>query len=122
MTPGIRQLKVASQIQRIVAMVLLRDISDPRVDGLVSVTRVEITKDLREAKVYLSVLGGQKKPETVIEGIRSAGRHIQAEVAEGLDLRFAPHLSFVLDDSLKKQAEILKKIDEAVGESTKEKD
>src|SRR4051812_29034015 len=112
MTPGIRQLKVASQIQRIVATVLLRDISDPRVDGLVSVTRVEITKDLREAKVFLSVLAAQKTPETVIEGIRSAGRHIQAEVAEGLDLRYAPHLSFVLDDSLKKQAEILKKIDE----------
>jgi ribosome-binding factor A len=122
MAASIRQLKVASQIQRIVAKVLLRDIADPRVDGLVSVTRVEITKDLRDAKVYLSVLGGTRKPETVIEGVRSAGRHIQAEVADGLDLRFAPRLTFVLDDSLKKQAEILKKIDEAVGgNASKEK-
>jgi ribosome-binding factor A len=117
MPASIRQLKVASQIQRIVATVLQRDVSDPRVDGLVSVTRVEISKDLREAKVYLSVLAAKKTPETVIEGIRSAGRHIQAEVAEGLNLRFAPHLAFVLDDSLKKQAEILRKIDEAVGGS-----
>jgi ribosome-binding factor A len=121
MSPSIRQLKVASQIQRIVASVLQRDIADPRVDGLVSVTRVEITRDLREAKVYLSVLAAQRTPETVIEGIRSAGRHIQAEVADELDIRFAPHLSFILDDSLKKQAEILRKIDEAVGKTEEEK-
>ncbi len=112
---SIRQLKVASQIQRIVATVLLRDIADPRVDGLISVTRVEVTKDLREAKVYLSVLGGHKTPATVIEGIKSAGRHIQKEVAENLELRFVPRLTYILDESLKKQAEILKKIDEAVG-------
>jgi ribosome-binding factor A len=118
MAASIRQLKVASQIQRIVAMVLLRDISDPRVDGLVSVTRVEVTKDLREGKVYLSVLGGKRTPATVIEGIKSAGRHIQAEVAENLELRFVPRLTYILDESLKKQAEILKKIDEAVGGNT----
>ena len=62
--------------------VLQRDVADPRIDGLVSVTRVEVTPDLREAKVYLSVLGGHRTPATVLEGIKSAGRHIQAEVAE----------------------------------------
>jgi len=117
MSTSVRQLKVASQLQRIVATVLLRDIADPRIDGLVSVTKVEITRDLREAKVYLSVLGGQRTPETVLQGIKSAGRHIQSEAAEGLALRYAPRLTFVLDESLKKQAEILKKIDEVASES-----
>jgi ribosome-binding factor A len=112
MPDSVRQLKVAAQIQRIVAIVLLRDVADPRVDGLVSVTRVQITPDLRDARVYLSVLGGARTPATVIEGIQSAARHIQGEVAQGLALRFAPRLSFHLDESLKKQAEILRQIDE----------
>jgi ribosome-binding factor A len=118
MASSVRQLKVASQIQRIVATVLQRDVADPRIDGLVSVTKVEISGDLREAKVFLSVLGGTRTPTTVLEGIKSAGRHIQAETAGGLALRYAPHLTFHLDESLKKQAEILKKIGEAVGHSS----
>ena len=115
MATSIRQQKVNAQIQRIVAVVLQRDVADPRVDGLVSVTRVEVTGDLREAKIFVSIMGGQKPPATVIGGIKSAGRHIQAEVAEHLNLRYAPRLTFVLDESLKKQAEILKVISETVG-------
>jgi ribosome-binding factor A len=112
---SIRQQKVGSQIQRIVATVLLRDVGDPRVDGLISVTKVDVTPDLREAKVYLSVMGGKRPAATVLQGVKSAGRHIQGEVGEGLALRYVPRLTFVLDESLKKQGEILKTIDEAMG-------
>jgi ribosome-binding factor A len=112
---SIRQQKVGSQIQRIVATVLLRDVGDPRVDGMISVTKVEVTPDLREAKVFLSVMGGKRPAATVLQGIKSAGRHIQGEVGEGLALRYVPRLTFVLDESLKKQGEILKTIDEAMG-------
>ena len=117
MSTSIRQQKVNSQIQRIVATVLQRDVADPRVDGLLTVTKVEVTKDLREAKVFISILGGKRTPATILNGIKSAGRHIQGEVAEQLALRYAPRLTFVLDESLKKQAEILKKIDEVAAES-----
>ena len=112
---NVRQQKIASQIQRIVATVLLRDVSDPRIDGLVSVTRVAVSPDLREAKVYVSILAAKRTPVTVMKGIESAARHIQGEVAENLPLRFAPHLTFHLDETLKKEAEIFRKIDEAVG-------
>jgi ribosome-binding factor A len=112
----IRQQKVAAQIQRIVATVLLREIADPRVDGLISVTKVEVTPDLREAKVYLSILGGKKTPTTVMAGITSAGRRITGEVADKLPLQYVPRLTFHLDESLKRQADILKKIDEAMGD------
>ena len=64
---------MAAQIQRIVATVLQRDVSDPRIDGLVSVTKVEMSPDLREGKVYLSVLGGKRTPKTVLDGVKSAG-------------------------------------------------
>jgi ribosome-binding factor A len=110
MATAIRQLKVAAQIQRIVALVLQRDVADPRIDGLVSVTRVTVTSDLREAKVFLSLLGGTRTATTTLEGIKSAARHIQSEVAENLAMRFAPRLTFHLDETLKKQAEILKLI------------
>ena len=116
MATSVRQLKVSAQIQRIVATVLQRDVADPRIDGLVSVTRVEMTKDLREAKVYLSLLGNTRPPATVLHGIQSAGRHIQSEVAGNLPMKFAPRLSFHIDDSLKKQAEILKMIGDVVAE------
>lgn len=116
MATSVRQLKVSAQIQRIVATVLLRDVSDPRIDGLVSVTRVDMSPDLREAKVYLSLMGGTRTPATILQGIKSAGRHIQSEVAENLPMRFAPRLTFHLDESLKKQAEMLKKIGEVVAE------
>jgi ribosome-binding factor A len=117
MAETVRQLKVASQLKRLVAAVLQRDVADPRIDGLVSVTNVHVTKDLREAQVFISVLGGTRTPATVLEGIKSAGRHIQAEAAERLTLRYAPRLSFHLDESLKKQAKILKMIDENVAPS-----
>jgi len=120
MATSIRQKKVAAQIQRIVATVLQRDVADPRVDGLVTVTRVDVTPDLREAKVYLSLLGGKRTPATTLEGIKSAGRHIQNEVADNLAIRFAPRLTYVLDETLKKQAEILKKISEVIGEKPPE--
>lgn len=114
MSTSIRQQKVNSQIQRIVATVLQRDVADPRVDGLLTVTKVEVTKDLREAKVFISILGGKRTPATILNGIKSAGRHIQGEVAEQLALRYAPRLTYVLDESLKKQAEILQTIKEAL--------
>lgn len=122
MTETVRQLKIASQLRRLIATVLLRDVADPRIDGLVSVTRVEVTKDLHDARVFVSVLGSSRPPATVLEGIKSAGRHIQAEAAESLAMRFAPRLSFHLDVSLKKQAEILKLIDNTVGSSHPEGD
>ena len=109
----IRQQKVAAQIQKIVAMTLIKEIADPRIDGLISVTRVDVTPDLREAKVHLSIIANKRPSATILEGINSAGRHIQSEVAKGLTMRFVPRLSFHLDESLKKEAEILKTIAEA---------
>ncbi len=116
MAASIRQNKVASQIQRIVATVMQRDVADPRVDGLISVTRVSVSPDLREARIYVSILAGHHPPATTLEGIRSAARHIQSEVAKALPMRYAPRLTFELDESLKKQAEILKIIDESVND------
>ncbi len=102
---SVRQRKIESQIRRVVSMVLLRDLEDPRITGIVSVTKVEITPDLRDAKVYVSILS--PSPEaTVFQGLVHAQAFVQREVTKALSMRVAPHLVFMLDHSLKKQAEI----------------
>ena len=119
---SVRQQKVSAQIRRIVSELLLRGVADPRVDemrGLVSVTKVEVTPDLREARVYVSILTTQGTPATVFSGLKSATRSIQGAVAKALQMRSAPHLEFLLDETLKKEAELLKKIDEAMGGSAR---
>ena len=117
MPKSVRQQKVAAQIQKIVAMAIQRDVADPRVDGLVSVTRVDVSPDLREAKVWLSILAAKRPDATVLAGIRSAGGRIQSEIADNLPLRNIPRLTYALDDTLKKQAEILQKIHEAMADT-----
>lgn len=110
---NVRQLKLASQIKRLVSDIVARGINDPRISGLISVTKVMVTPDLREARVFISLLG-HKGPDTlVLAGIESAARHIQHEVASNLTMRSAPRLSYHLDDSLKREAEILKLVNQA---------
>lgn len=112
----IRQQKVAAQIRRLVSTVLQREVHDPRIDGLITVTKVEVTPDLKEARVYVSILKTHGSVTAVLHGLKSATRRIQNEVAEALPMRIAPHLSFHLDESLKKEAEILQKLDEVARE------
>jgi len=104
---NIRQQKIEAQIRRIVGSVLQRDLSDPRVAGLISVTHVELTPDLREARIYVSVLSD--RPEsTVMQGLVSSQKFVQQRVAKGLAMKFAPRVTFRLDSALKNQNKVLK--------------
>ncbi len=109
---SIRQQKIESQVRRLVSEAILRDLSDPRVSGLLSVTRVKVSPDLREARVYISILSDLPEA-TVMSGLVSARGMIQKHVADGMKIRYAPRLSFLLDESLKRQAEVLKALDGA---------
>ncbi|MGC8540718.1 MAG: 30S ribosome-binding factor RbfA [Phycisphaerae bacterium] len=112
---SIRQQKVESQVRRLVSEAILRELSDPRVNGLLSVTRVSVSPDLREARVYISILSD--RPEsTVMSGLVSARGVIQKHVADGMKIRYAPRISFLLDESLKRQAQVLKALDAVSGE------
>jgi ribosome-binding factor A len=117
MGKSVRQNKVAAQIQKIVAGAIQREVADPRVDGLISVTKVDVSPDLREAKVWLSILAAKRPDATVLAGIKSAGRRIQSEVADQLPLRNVPRLTYEIDETLKKQADIFKKINEAMADT-----
>lgn len=87
---------------------LFRQLKDPRVSevGMVSITRVDTTADLRYAKVYVSVLDkGQEKE--VLKGLKSAAGFLRRELGHALQLRYTPELQFVGDDSIQHGAHIL---------------
>ncbi len=108
---SIRQQKIESQVRRLVSEAIGRGLSDPRIRGLLSVTHVQVSPDLREARVFISILSD--RPEsTVMRGLLSARGVIQKHVADGMKIRYVPRLSFLLDESLKRQATVLKALDD----------
>lgn len=110
MTHRIEQ--VESTLQKALAQVLQRKISDPRIRGLVSITGVDVSPDMKMAKIAVSVLPEQHAKRT-LAGLRAADRHIQSEVKKLVALRIVPHLRFELDDSLKKAEKVYEAIDQA---------
>lgn len=78
---------------------LLTDLKDPRI-GFVTVTAVEMTGDLREAKIYVSVMGGAEQVKSSLEGLNSALGFVRREIGQRIRLRFTPEISFALDTSL----------------------
>ncbi len=97
--------RVNEEIQRELAS-LIRTMKDPRVHGLVSITAVETTPDLRYAKVFVSVLDKSDVNE-VIKGLKSAGGYLRRELGRALTLRYTPELVFQRDDSIDHGARIL---------------
>lgn len=92
----------------------LRQMKDPRVNGVVSVTAVETSADLRYAKVFVSVLD-RDQAETVLKGLKSASGWLRRELGNTLSLRYVPELIFSLDPSIGKGAhifELLKRIEQ----------
>ena len=98
--------RINEEIQRELAA-LLRTVKDPRVHGLVSITHVETTPDLRYTKVYVSLLDRGDSKE-VIRGLKSAGGYLRRELGRALSLRYTPELLFQEDDSIDKGTHILK--------------
>lgn len=107
--PSNRIGRINEEIQRELAA-LIRTVKDPRVHGLVSVTAVDTTPDLRYAKIYVSVLDKSDVRE-VVKGLKSAGGYLRRELGRSLQLRYTPELTFVADDSIAEGAHILELIE-----------
>lgn len=103
--PNNRMGRVNEELQRELAA-LIPTVKDPRVTGMISVTRVEATNDLRYAKVYVSMLDKSSAKE-VVKGLQSAAGYLRREVGHALNLRYTPELLFIEDDSIDRGAHIL---------------
>jgi ribosome-binding factor A len=95
-----RVAKVAEALRECVSTTVLFELKDPRVQN-VTVLRTEVSPDLRSARVYVSVLGDEKTQALSMHGLRSARGFIQSKIADRLELRYTPVLTFVLDPSVK---------------------
>ncbi|MBO5608743.1 MAG: 30S ribosome-binding factor RbfA [Eubacterium sp.] len=107
--------RVNSDVQRVISHVIEFEIKDPRVSSLVSVTRCDVTNDLKECKCYISVLGSDEDAENTMEGLRRASGFIRKRLAESLNLRYTPQIEFKLDKSIEYGVMMSKKIDDVLG-------
>jgi ribosome-binding factor A len=106
-----RYERVASQIKKEISNILHDDLKDPRI-GFITVTRIELSLDLRFAKVYYSVLGNAQQKINTSKGLESATGFIRRLVAQRLNLKFVPKISFKEDDSIEESLRLDEKIKE----------
>ena len=99
MSNKLRIEKLQELIKQETGKMLLNDIKDPRI-GFVTVTDVEMTGDLREAKIFVSVMGDTEQVKNSLEGLKSALGFVRREIGKRIRLRFTPEISFALDTSL----------------------
>ncbi|MBL8889382.1 MAG: 30S ribosome-binding factor RbfA [Planctomycetaceae bacterium] len=107
-----RVLKAAEAIREVVSTAILLEIRDPRVRD-VTVTRVEVSGDMRNAKIFVSVMGDEAKENLCLFGLRNSAGFLQQKVGQRIDTRYIPKLSFEIDKGVKnslKVAELLNEI------------
>ena len=96
-----RRIDRVNELLRLeISQVLARQIKDPRLSGVITITEVRTTPDLRNALVLLSVMGDREAKKNALAGIESAAKFLRRELRGRLTLRYVPFLRFVLDDSL----------------------
>lgn len=96
---GHRTERINADAERVIAEIL-RSLKDPRIPELTSVVAVRVTRDLKFAKVFVSVLGSEEQKVDAFAALSSAAGHIRRQLAEKLDLRNTPQLIFERDDSI----------------------
>lgn len=117
---SVRHERVQEQIKQVASRIILYELKDPRL-GFVTVTRVDLSPDLRFAKIFYSVLGDDTDIKLTQRAIRHAKGHIQREIARNVRLRFAPEISFEFDESPRKSIELAHIIDEALAQDEQRK-
>jgi ribosome-binding factor A len=100
-----RLLKAAEAIREVVSMAILTELRDPRISD-VTVTYVEVSPDMRHARVHVSVMGDEAKQQLSLRGLEHASGFLQKKVAKRIDARYTPRIRFVLDKGVKHSLEV----------------
>lgn len=102
-----RTERVASILQRELAGIIMRELNDPRLVGLPSITRVKVSDDLSVADVYVSIMGTEGKQQAAINALKHSAGMMRTRLSQTLEMRQVPYLKFHIDQNLKKEREIL---------------
>src|SRR5436190_6197811 len=100
-----RVLKAAEAIREVVSMAILTEVRDPRVKN-VTVTMVELSADMKTAKVHVSVMGDEKQQKLSLVGLQNSAGFLQSRIADRIDTRYTPRLSFEMDKGVKNSLEV----------------
>jgi ribosome-binding factor A len=116
-----RVLKAAEAIREVVSMAILTDLRDPRIEG-VTVTYVEVSPDMRLAKVHVSIMGDEAQQNLCLHGLRSSAGYLQNKISERIDTRYTPRIRFELDEGVKKSLAISQMLQELLPETDEKAD
>ncbi|NLY19599.1 MAG: 30S ribosome-binding factor RbfA [Clostridiaceae bacterium] len=109
-----RTNRIANEMQKEISDIIRNSIKDPRIPELVSVTAVRVTKDLRYARVYISVFGSEKEKRDAMAALKSASGFVRREIGQRVQLRYTPEITFSLDDSIEHGIHISNLINETI--------
>ena len=108
---------LGSTIQRELMEIIMRDLSDPRLAGMPSITRVKVSPDLSIADVYVTIMGTEGAQTAALNALRHSAGMMRTKLTKSLTLRVAPFLKFHLDEDLKKELEVLDLLDKVAREN-----
>ena len=117
---SVKNTRINGEVQRVLAEIIRGDIKDPRISPLTSVVAVEVAPDLRSCKAWISVLGGEEARKSTYEGLKSAEGYIRRQLAQTINLRNTPDITFIMDQSIEYGVNMAHRIDEVVGGAAEE--
>jgi ribosome-binding factor A len=106
--------RISEEMKKEVSAIIQNELKDPRLPKMISVTAAEVTRDLRYAKVFISVLGNEEDKKNAIAGLKSAAGFIRREIGQRLKLRYTPEILFELDNSIERGVYLNKLIDKTL--------
>ena len=109
---SIKMTRINEEVLRELSNILRGEIKDPRISPMCSVVAVEVAPDLKSAKAYISVLGDEAAQKSTMEGLKSSAGFIRRKLAENVNLRNTPEMTFILDQSIEYGVHMSKIIDE----------
>ncbi len=109
---SVKNIRINSEVQREMSQIIREDLKDPRIHPMTSVMSVEVTPDLKFAKIFVSVLGDDEAKEKTMEGLKKSASYARHQLARRMNLRNTPELTFVLDNSIEYGVMMSKRIDE----------
>lgn len=107
MPKAMRLARIDHEVQRILGTLVTQELKDPRL-GFVTVTRAEVSDDLRQCKVFVSVIGDRESAQQSLEALRHAAGFLRGELGHRIDLRHTPELVFIEDRSAERAIELAK--------------
>jgi ribosome-binding factor A len=108
-----RLLKAAEAIREVVSMAILTELRDPRVKN-VTVVSVDVAPDMKSAKVNISIMGDEKQQALTLSGLQNAAGFLQKKIADRIETRYIPRLTFVIDKGVKNSLEVLRILKEVL--------